>query len=162
MERVWFTSMIPEDTVERLRVHGRLLTGYALALAERSGLDPTEAADLFILPLLSGAPPLDDVADPGAIQRWLDLEAAAMEAVHGHVELRRDGTGWQLVISAADDLSWLRLWDVSPTYWVAWLEGHLGRVARRHGMVATVTLEDDELHLTFGPVDRLSDLDNRQ
>jgi len=147
-EQVSFESLPPEDMVERMRVHGQLLTGYTLALAERAGLDPLEAADLFILPCLEGVPAPHQIGR-GQLRHWIGLEAAAMEAVHGWVRVEGTEDRWALVISVADDLAALRLWNVSPTYWAAWMAGHVRRVAARHGIVATVSLEGEELRFSF-------------
>ncbi len=67
------------------------------------------------------------------MQRWLELEAGAMEAVHGDVQLEQDGAACTMTIGVEDDLAWLQPWDVPAEYWVDWLAEHLNRVGARHG-----------------------------
>lgn len=150
-DRVQFTSMSIAEAVERLRIHGRLFMAYAMALAQRAGLSPAEAADLFMRPLLADAAPIEDAGTADEMQRWLQLEAAAMEAVHGEATLERAGMAWTMTINVAADLAWLQPWNASAEYWAAWLEEHFERVAARHGAVVTASLEDSELRLIFMP-----------
>ena len=149
-ETVQYMSITGDELVERLRVHGKLFVAYALSLAQRAGLDPVEADDVFLRPLMPTEAPTT-ATTPEETHHWIELEAAAVEAVHGSAQVEREGSEWRVNVPVADDLDALRIWDVAPDYWAAWMDQHVSRVAARHGLTGSATLLENTLYLTFAP-----------
>ena len=150
-ESVQFTSITGDELVERLRIHGQLMVAYALSLAQRAGLDPVEADDSFLRPLMPAEAPASQPTTE-ELHHWIELEAAAVEAVHGSARVEREGSEWRVNVPVADDLEALRIWNVSPDYWAAWMAEHVRRVAARHGISGSALLRASTLYLTFALV----------
>lgn len=94
-EVVQFDTVPPEQAAIWLQGHLTFFAGYALALAQKAGQSPEEAARFFMEPL-SDTSASHIPANAETLERQARGSAAHMALMHGesNVELEHDGDRW--------------------------------------------------------------------
>lgn len=148
------TQPVPIDTVAAeqmlpwLQHHILAWTGYAFALAQRAGLTPEVAAQIFMSPIID-AGQVTFQADAASLEQQAMQNAVIMSAFHGanNVHLERDGDTWLLKIATAAIKQELELWGVFLDFFALWLGEQARLIGEPKGIVYTSWLEDETLYL---------------
>lgn len=141
-----FGSFTDNETIEWLRHHMIVMHGYALALAQKAGLNATEAAQLFVEPLLSSIS--WSSATPQLLEQQAMQNAAVLALTYGEqqVNVEKNGEVWLVKAQLSDNESLMR-YGASLDFHTQWLAEQLRLVCEPKNMSCKVWLIDDELHI---------------
>ena len=140
-----------EDTVglsaasyQFLRRQVLLFQGFALGLAQQSGLQPDEAGQRFWQGVSRGGAPRS--VNAGELERIAQMVAEDVELLYGEASVEHYGEGWRVAASiSANDRATLERWGAPLEYVVAWL----AEIQRHEGeglwVDWTTTLEGNRL-----------------
>jgi hypothetical protein len=124
-----------------------IFAGYALALAQKAGLSPEEAARFFMEPL-SDTSASHIWANAETLERQTRGSAAHMALMHGesNVELTHDGDKWIVRTLLTHDKAHLtELWGTSMEFFAHWVQEQARIVGRPKGIEYTCWLEGETL-----------------
>ena len=146
-EVVHFDTMLTEQAATWLQGHLTFFAGYALALAQRTGLGPEEAARFFMEPLRDTSAS-HTPANAETLERQARGSAAHMALMHGksNVELEHDGKRWVVKTSLTHDKAHLaERWGTSMEFFARWVQEQARIVGRPKGIEYSCWLDSETL-----------------
>lgn len=143
-----FITLSAEQTLAWYQHHVQVLHGYALALAQKAGLSPEEAAAMFVEPGHGSQAPLQLQGTLPLLEQQARQIAEALALTHGekHIHARQQDDTW-LVEVTIDDHEPFERYGASLEVHTHWIAEQLRLVCKPKGIRCSVWLEQTPLSL---------------
>ena len=148
-QEVPIETMTLEETIVLLQQRLTMFTGYAFALAQKAGLTPEEAAQMFMESHRTSNATLSSSAEMLEQQAQSNAISMAVSNGRSNVRLERDANRWLIKILLTQDRPIIEQWGASLAFLARWLQEQARLIGEPKGIAYKCWLDGEVLHVAL-------------